>query len=535
MHQELASVRDTVQSIWIAIVLAFVLRAFLFEAFVIPTGSMAPGLRGQHWEITCPQCGYSYAHGYHNSTGSYAYDPRAKVPPTDAHCPNCGYRDTSNSYINGGDRVLVLKYLYQFREPQPWEVVVFKNPQNNRENYIKRLVGLPGETLEIVHGDVFVKTGENEPWRIRRKPPVAQEAMWQVVFNNDYQPRPSWRARGNPPQWVATTESQRWDLTRSGGRRFVFAGSEEPAHLRLIADRECFLPHYGYNRLSEENENISPRLDVCGDLKLSFVYMPVAKDTRLWLRLSDFDRLFRAELGADGEVRLSSRREGQDESAWENWGRRSLPAFEPGRGYRISLAHADFRVTLRVDGKVVLRSTDQQYPADYDWLKRRVAEARRRPVPTPQVGISAGGGPCELRHITLLRDVYYTSPRLRGIPRDATGDYALEQGVHRGEPGWGTTGHPITLARHPEDPDLDEFFMLGDNSPQSHDSRGWTAAAPTLRLLDEHDRPQYQLGTVPRYNLIGRAFFVYWPGGFRPPGLAGLPVIPNVGRMRLIH
>ena len=45
----------------------------------------------------------------------------------------------------------------------------------------------------------------------------------------------------------------------------------------------------------------------------------------------------------------------------------------------------------------------------------------------------------------------------------------------------------------------------------------------------------YQLGTVPRYSLIGKAAFVYWPAGFRLPLLGHLPILPNVGRMRLIR
>jgi hypothetical protein len=35
--------------------------------------------------------------------------------------------------------------------------------------------------------------------------------------------------------------------------------------------------------------------------------------------------------------------------------------------------------------------------------------------------------------------------------------------------------------------------------------------------------------------MIGKAFFVYWPGGYYVPGLERLPIIPNVGRMRLIR
>jgi len=159
-----------------------------------------------------------------------------------------------------------------------------------------------------------------------------------------------------------------------------------------------------------------------------------------------------------------------------------------------------------------------------------------------------------------MRDVYYTSSRLRPPPdsdwNGPRGRYADQiRRAHRkdglkglklapediryrtaeaGYPGWGTSGRPITLGKFPDDPELNEFFCLGDNSPQSLDGRGWVLAAPTLRLF-VNGKFQYQLGTVPRYNMIGRALFVYWPAGFRVPGLPGLPIIPNIGRMRLIR
>ena len=112
-----------------------------------------------------------------------------------------------------------------------------------------------------------------------------------------------------------------------------------------------------------------------------------------------------------------------------------------------------------------------------------------------------------------------------------------EAGLDKGKTGWGVTGRPITLAENEDNPDLDEFFVLGDNSPQSLDSRAWVTASPSLRLYGGEDKKdfQYKLGTVPRYNMIGKAFFVYWPAGFALPGLPELPIVPNVGRMRLIN
>ena len=47
-QHELGVIRETIESVWVAIILAFVLRAFMIEAFVIPTGSMAPRLMGEH-------------------------------------------------------------------------------------------------------------------------------------------------------------------------------------------------------------------------------------------------------------------------------------------------------------------------------------------------------------------------------------------------------------------------------------------------------------------------------------------------------
>ena len=78
--------------------------------------------------------------------------------------------------------------------------------------------------------------------------------------------------------------------------------------------------------------------------------------------------------------------------------------------------------------------------------------------------------------------------------------------------------------------------MLGDNTAASKDARLWDVAGPHLTGRGE----AFQLGTVPRDQLIGQAFFVYWPSGHK---LAWLPIpkireyglIPDVGRMRWIR
>ncbi len=93
--------------------------------------------------------------------------------------------------------------------------------------------------------------------------------------------------------------------------------------------------------------------------------------------------------------------------------------------------------------------------------------------------------------------------------------------------GWGSPISPIMLREG-------EYFMLGDNTAASKDSRLWDEVGPHLRDRGE----TFQLGTVPRDQLIGKAFFVYWPAGHRIdwlPLLDRIGIIPDVGRMRWIR
>jgi len=555
-QHELTVYRDTVESIWVAIVLAFVLRAFVIEAFVIPTGSMAPRLLGAHWDLRCPVCGYEYAYGGAKQQQDVGLLPRSKkTPPKLARCPNCGasypYADR-RQYVNSGDRVLVLKYLYRFAEPQPWDVVVFKNPQDNSMNYIKRLIGVPGDSIEIVHGDIFVSRDQGKTFDIRRKPPRAQRAMWQVVYDNDYRPDPNLLGSLRPPGWIGGRGAAHWDMEGWAGRRFAFEGSDLESELVFQPGPGGFLPHYGYNEWGEERKRYMSDTDVCGDLKLSVVMVPRDRPSVLALRLSSFEFSFRAEVHTDGRAVLSCQSPDLPEGGFVTEAR--IEPLTIGRGCEIALTHVDFRASLWIDGRCVLQTTDQEYPGGraHEWLARRLAETSRRPVPAPDLRISARGGPLDLWHTKVHRDVYYTQHRLDGVPSGPQGEYAdeinkalvnrtLDDGdgrfrlVEKGGRGWGTAGCPIHLRKHPHNPDFDEFFVLGDNSPQSLDGRGWVAAAPSLRLKGTDGGFQYQLGTVPRYNLLGKALFVYWPGGHRTALLPGLPIIPNVGRMRFIR
>src|SRR5580704_13793773 len=78
--------RETIESVIIAFVLAFLFRTFEAEAFVIPTGSMAPTLMGKHKDVECPMCHYRYQ--------ANASDDQRDNRPVDVAsttCPMCHF------------------------------------------------------------------------------------------------------------------------------------------------------------------------------------------------------------------------------------------------------------------------------------------------------------------------------------------------------------------------------------------------------------------------------------------------------------
>jgi signal peptidase I len=145
--------RETVESIIVAFILAFLFRAFVAEAFVIPTGSMAPTLMGAHKDLTCSECGSQYQVGasleFESDTG--ARTGNYVIGSNSSICRSVNPIDFSdaNQATFSGDRILVSKFDYVLSKPKRWDVLVFKFPEEARMNYIKRLIGLPDEQLMI--------------------------------------------------------------------------------------------------------------------------------------------------------------------------------------------------------------------------------------------------------------------------------------------------------------------------------------------------------------------------------------------------
>ena len=110
---------ENLKTIIYALIIALIIRSFLFQPFYIPSSSMEPNLLvGDRLFVS------KYAYGY--SRHSFPFSP------------------------NFSDK------RYLSNKPERGNVIVFKTPSDNRTDYIKRLIGLPGDTIQIIDGDLYL-------------------------------------------------------------------------------------------------------------------------------------------------------------------------------------------------------------------------------------------------------------------------------------------------------------------------------------------------------------------------------------------
>ncbi len=58
------------------------------------------------------------------------------------------------------DRIMGFRLAYLFDKPKRFDIVIFKQPDNEKENFVKRIIGMPGETVEIKDGKVYINESE---------------------------------------------------------------------------------------------------------------------------------------------------------------------------------------------------------------------------------------------------------------------------------------------------------------------------------------------------------------------------------------
>ena len=491
-----ARIVESIQTVLTALMLAFMFRAFFVEAFIIPTGSMAQSLLGQHGVLLCTTCGWEVDYG----PGVVRADrPNEFIPPKQAFCPNCHAFipvPEGRATYRAGDRILVHKWLYILGgplRPDRWDVIVFRDPGNSTQNYIKRVVGLPGETIEIIDGDVYIQPPHADGFHIARKTPAAQESLWFVVFDQSYLPTDPARSH-QPPAWVPANPDRAPDVGWSGLdtrviRHDAHDGIPREIVFAPIGSRYYLQDVYGYNHGGAGH--------YVGDARiLAEVTATTGSGWLRWELVRD-GQSFVAQLDSNGRLRLSTIPAGAG-SVETTLATAEVSPLVDGRPHVAEFGHLDYRVYVRLDGREVLASTPAQYAPQVDDLRnsRRIA-------------------PLELR--IAAKDLTLT---MRGLRVDRDVHYVQTANTLRGQ-----AGNPFTLGDG-------EYFVLGDNSPDSVDSREWFHVG--LHLQASLQCGAYRLGTVRADQIVGKAFFVYLPG-LLPIDGADRWRIPDLGRMRFIR
>ena len=124
-------------------------RPYLYEAFAGPSNNMTPTLLGIHSRNVCAECGQT------------AYCAKSALPepgeeiyeavPLICHKFHVTRTQTPSTDLVPQDRFIVTKFI----KPRRWDIVAFRLPSEPEIQYVSRLVGLPGENIEIIEGEVY--------------------------------------------------------------------------------------------------------------------------------------------------------------------------------------------------------------------------------------------------------------------------------------------------------------------------------------------------------------------------------------------
>ena len=624
--------RETVEAFVVAFILALLFRAFVAEAFVIPTGSMAPTLMGAHKDLVCEQCAHRFQVGASKERrGTHQHDTVVA-----GVCPNCRYLNNLDLAENGGhttfngDRILVSKFAYTISEPERWDVIVFKFPGNPKQNYIKRLVGLPNETIMLQHGDVYVsKTDASSKEAMLRKPADKLMAMRHHVYDTNEQselliksgypsrlqpwrenstepPTDSWQVERSKDGAVAevkpsdATETHwlryfhrwptdaQWNTAANGGS----LSSVDPYSSRLVTDfysYDCYVTVNSRDVYEDAPSNsrwsrmpaFDPDYQPGGSLTqfggaVKFGERGLAYDGMHWvgdlivesnvatskeckeliMELVEAGVQYRCRIDLesgnaeleilDGDQKQEFSAAGEQRTALV----KGATSVRSGDSFSVRFSNCDDQLLLWIDEELV----EFDGPSTFDARDFRPSEKNYpryqqgvHPLDASPFGIAVRGGEATINRVRVDRDKYYVATdesRYDGINDYDRNLYFQTVGEHINYADiQGLMGRPDLWEKIPVwqsrrkvafRMDEDQFFPMGDNSPESLDARCWAGTKRVEQLPGRFRDQAYafaEASYVPRDLLVGKALMVFWPHPWNSP----VPFTPNFDRFRLIR
>lgn len=241
------------------LVLALIVRTWLVMGLIEPVtvsgSSMAPNLRGPHVSVTCRKC-------------ELQFDIGAEFDTASVECPRCDTPQTLSDppAIERGDRLVIDRMAFQFRAPKRWEPVVFHSPVDGQLT-VKRVVGLPGETIQLSDGEVLVNG------KVAARDLAALRATRQVVHHqaDPSQAKDGWEFKALSNQPLMTDVPYNNGVTQ---RLFPVTNLGISAHVRLaegtrmtitIAGEELSIDELGEAELEIYAYQNSPQVFLDGE------------------------------------------------------------------------------------------------------------------------------------------------------------------------------------------------------------------------------------------------------------------------------
>lgn len=523
---------------FISLILAVVLfRTFAAEGYMISTGSMAPSLLGYHKRVTCPTCGCTFPFGVAYDTDPDEETESTAHSRTHATCPNCDQSDIQVGDVprNHGDQLLVSKQAFHFRQPRRWEVIVFKNPGKPSEAYVKRVVGLPTERIRLVRGDVEIN-GELVHKSL-------DDQLQTRILMHDADFRPAVKS-GHAARWEPAGTSKVGTGWQSNWGEFTLKDAQTKGK------SEDSLHWMGYYPgevteavsvpLSEWPGDLDPTsippagLEFDPDAGVLTARIPLTPEIREFLLAGTGDDLFREAV--DELYTLSHARPLLDRYGY------NPPDEEPGE---VVVRDIMLELQLQVlsglgEFAVELQDGLDTYRVLFDFSRGDVRIHRtsdERPIATAGLPSGLSPGPANVlvslfdrQLLIAVNNQPLLPPLLLGSPSDRPQQFLparfggrgldavvskvrLYRDVHyTGSGGRNGIDAPYQLG-------AGEYFVLGDNSPVSHDSRRW------------YDAP------VPEHLIIGKPFLVHLPskpGKLRVGSREMVLRLPDWSRVRWI-
>ncbi len=412
---------------------------------------MAPALLGAHRHVVCHDC-------------QFAFDCDEQSLPAGllAICPNCGAdNDLESLAALPGERLLVDRAAYARGTPARWDVVVLPEADDPAALCVKRVAGLPGERVEIRAGDLYIDR------QLLRKSLPELLALALTVHDDGFRPadpaRARWRPEPGANPWRATDEGFECSLDpEPGGAPPTIDWLEyehQQTHVHSAAGPRVgpILDDLAYNQA--EPRELVPVGDVILSCRLA------ARGVgRLSLRADDGRKTFRVEIDvASGAGEL-----------WE--GERQIEKFSAPSGVLaqpvdVVFALADARLQFSIGERELVDYRYDPSGLDVRPTARPLAIGAQMPA-AGGVGYGDGGSGNEglgdggsrvaaglqvsVSRLRVLRDIYY-----------------LPAAEAAGSASPASATAPRTLG-------ADEYWLLGDNSAVSRDSRQRGAASANL-------------------------------------------------------